>query len=116
MFYVTTGILDNTAVGDGRPTFTLNIRITNNGLVNDTVQIIGFYINGDTKVQYVSEIITLVPEGALNRSYYANLDAFEFQFMTIHNSMEISVWGKSANNNLNPAHRVLPSELNPIPL
>lgn len=116
MLYVTTGILDNTAVAGVRPTSTVNLRITNNGLINDTVQIIGFYFDGDTKVQYVSEIIIIVPEGALNRSYYADLDAFEFQFMTINNSMEISVWGKSANNDLNPAHRVLPSELNPIPL
>ena len=67
-------------------------------------------------MQYVSEIITLVPGEAQNRSYYANFDAFEFQFMTVNNSMEISVWGKNANNNLNPAHRVLPSELNAIPL
>ncbi len=116
MLYVTTGILDNTVVAGVRPTSTVNLRITNNGLINDTVQIIGFYIDGDTKVQYVSEIITLVPEGALNRNYYANFDAFEFQFMTIQNSMAISVWGKSANNDLNPAHRVLPSELYPIPL
>lgn len=116
MLYVTTGILDNTAVAGERPTLSVNLRITNNGLTNDSVQIIGFYIDGDTKVQYVSEIITLVPEGALNRNYYANLDAFEFQFMTIYNSMEISVWGKNADNDLNPAHRVLPSELYPIPL
>ena len=116
MLYVTTGILENTAVSGVRPTSTVNLRITNNGLINDTVQIIGFYFDGDTKVQYVSEIITLVPGGALNRSYYANFDAFEFQFMTVNNSMEISVWGKSANNDLNSAHRVLPSELNPIPL
>jgi hypothetical protein len=67
-------------------------------------------------VQYVSEIITIVPGGALKRSYYANFDAFEFQFMTVNNSIQISVWGKNANNNLNPAHRALPSELNAIPL
>jgi hypothetical protein len=116
MLYVTTGILENTAVAGVRPTSTVNLRITNDGLINDSVQIIGFYIEGTTKVQYVSEIITIVPGGALNRSFYANFDAFEFQFMTVNNSMQISVWGKNANNNLNPAHRVLPSELNDIPL
>ncbi|HBW34991.1 hypothetical protein [Desulfosporosinus sp. BICA1-9] len=116
MLYVTTGILENTAIAGVRPTSTADLRITNDGLINDMVQIIGFYIEGTTKVQYVSEIITIEPGGALYRSYYANFDAFEFQFMTVNNSIQISVWGKDANNNLNPAHRVLPSELNAIPL
>lgn len=116
MLYVTTGILENTAVAGVRPTATVDLRIVNDGLINDSVQIIGFYYEGTTQVQYVSEIITLEPGESLNRSYYANLDAIEFQFMTINNSVQISVWGKDANNNLNPAHRVLPSELNPIPL
>ena len=116
MLYVTTGVLENTAVAGVRPTSTVDLRITNDGLINDSVQIIGFYIEGTTKVQYVSEINTIEPGGTLNRSYYANFNAFEFQFMTVNNSLQISVWGKSANNNLNPAHRVLPSELNAIPL
>ena len=116
MLYVTTGILENTAVAGVRPTSTIIIRITNDGLINDSVQIIGFYVEGATKVQYVSEIITIAPGGALNRSYYSNFDAFEFQFMTVKNSLQISLWGKNDNNNLNPAHRALPSELNAIPL
>lgn len=116
MLYVTTGILDNTAVAGVRPTSTVDLRITNDGLINDSVQILGFYFDGDTKVQYVSEIVVLAPGSALSRSYYANFDAFEYQFMTVNDSMQISVWGKSAENNLNPAHRVLPSELNAIPL
>lgn len=116
MLYVTTGILENTAIAGVRPTSTVDLRITNDGLINDSVQIIGFYIDGATKVQYVSEIIIIAPGGALNRNYYANFDAFEYQFMTVNNSMQISVWGKNADDNLNPAHRVLPSELNAIPL
>ena len=116
MLYVTTGFLENTTVAGVRPTSTVDLRITNDGLINDSVQIIGFYFEGTTKVQYVSEIITTEPGGALNRSYYANFDAFEFQFMTVNNSMQISVWGKDTNNNINSAHRVLPSELNAIPL
>ncbi|MHB8124392.1 MAG: hypothetical protein ACYDEJ_01905 [Desulfitobacteriaceae bacterium] len=116
MLYVTTGILENAAVAGMRPTTTITLKITNAGLINDSVQILGFYVKGASMVQYVSEIITLVPGGVQSKSYYANLDAFEFQFMTVNNSMQISVWGKDVNNNLNPAHRVLPSELNAIPL
>ncbi|MHB1651431.1 MAG: hypothetical protein ACYCVD_03005 [Desulfitobacteriaceae bacterium] len=116
MLYVTTGILENAAVSGMRPTSTVALRITNDGLVNDSVQIIGFYLTGATKVQYVSEIITLAPGAVVTKSYYAQFDAMEFQFMTLENSMQISVWGKDANGNLNPAHRVLPSELNAIPL
>lgn len=116
MLYVTTGILENAAVEGIKPTTTVTLRITNDGLIDDSLQIIGFYIEGATKVQYVSEIITLAPGGVQNKSYYANFEAFEFQFMTVNNSLQISVWGKAANGNQNPAHRVLPSELNAIPL
>lgn len=110
----TTGILENTAVGGMRPTTRITLEIANNGLINDSVQISGFYIEGTSKVQYVSELINLVPGEVWIKSYYANFDAFEFQFMTVNNSSQISVWGKDANNNLNPAHRVLPSELHVI--
>jgi len=41
---------------------------------------------------------------------------FEFQFMTVYNSVQISVWGKDASGRLNLKHRILPSELNAIPL
>lgn len=116
MLYVTTGILENSAVAGVRPTSTVNLRITNDGLINDSVQIIGFYFDGDAKVQYVSEIVVLAPGSALSRSHYANFDAFEYQFMTVNNSIQISVWGKNTNNDLNPAHRLLPSELNAISL
>jgi hypothetical protein len=110
----TTGILENTAVGGMRPTATIMLGITNNGLINDWVQISGFYVEGASKVQYVSELINLVPGEVRITSYYADFDAFEFQFLIDNNSLEISVWGKDIDNNLNPAHRLLPLELDTI--
>jgi len=116
MLYVTTGILENTAIAGTRPTSTLTVRIVNDGLIGDSVEIIGFYVEGATKVQYAIAVIAVAPGEVLNKSYYANFDAFEFQFMTVYNSLQISVWGKDASGRLNLEHRVLPSELNAIPL
>lgn len=116
MLYVTTGIMENVAVGGVHPSSSLTVKITNDGLINDAVQIIGFYIEGSTKVQYVSEVIGMVPGEVLSKNYYVQFDSFEFQFMTVYNSSQISVWGKKADGSFNPVHRVLPAELNAIPL
>ncbi len=116
MLYVTTGVLENPTVAGKKPTTTVTVKVHNAGLINDSVQIIGFYLDGTTMVQYVNEVNSLAAGQVLTKSYFAQFDSFEFQFMTIEDSMQISVWGKDAGGNLNPAHRVLPAELNPIPL
>lgn len=112
MAQLTTGLIENTAVSGVRPTTNLVVRITNDDTVTDTLQIIGFYLSGSTKIQYVDELLSINPGNALVRNYYAQFDAFEFQFVTSSSAVEISAWGKDASGNLTAAHRVVPEELN----
>jgi len=66
------------------------------------------------KTLYVSENFALGPGKVATRFYFANLDAFEFQFITSSDAVKVSVWGKDSAGRLVAAHRVLPAELDPI--
>ncbi|MHB1406469.1 MAG: hypothetical protein ACYCV0_12875 [Desulfitobacteriaceae bacterium] len=112
MAQYTTGLIENTAVLGVRPSTNLVVRITNDGLLGDTVLINGFFASGVGKTQYVQELLSIAPGAVVTRNYYAQFDAFEFQFTTTLTSVEISVWGKDELGNLTAAHRALPAELN----
>ena len=107
----TTGLFENTSVEGVRPTANIEVLIVNHDIVEVTVQISGFYLSGSTNVLYVSELFSLNPSEVATRNYYAQFDAFEFQFETSSQVVAISVWGKDSAGNLVAAHRVLPSEL-----
>lgn len=115
MALLTTGVIENTPVSGVRPTTQLAVRITNDDTVQTTVEILGFFVSGTTKTQYVDEILSIAPGGVVTRNYYAQFDGFEFQFNTSSNSVEISAWGKNAAGDLTAAHRAVPEEFNPIP-
>jgi hypothetical protein len=114
MAQLTTGLIENTAVSGVRPTTNLVVRISNDDIVTITVLIKGFFVSGTTKTEYAEEFISILPGNVINRNYYAQFDAFEFQFTTSSNAAEISVWGKNAAGNLTTAHRAVPAELNPM--
>ena len=114
MAQLTTGLIENTAVSGVRPTTSLVVRISNDDTVTVTVLIQGFFASGTTKIKYVEEFISISTGNVVSRAYFAQFDAFEFQFTTSSNAVEISAWGKDASGNLTTAHRAVPAELNPI--
>jgi len=114
MVSLTTGLIENTPVAGVRPTTTFTVKITNDDTIAATVQIEGFYVTGVTKTLYVLELFNLVPGEVTERTYYAQFDEFEFQFVNSSDAVEISAWGKNAAGALVAAYRVLPAELNPI--
>jgi hypothetical protein len=111
---LTTGLIENTPVAGVRPTSTFTVKITNDDIVVANIEILGFFVTGTTKTLYVQEIIALAAGDVATRNYFAQFDAFEFQFVTSFDAMEISAWGKDTDGNLVTAHRVLPAELDPI--
>ncbi len=114
MAELTTGLIENTPVAGVRPTTTFTVKITNDDTIAATVFIEGFYVTGISKTLYIQELFALAPRGVLARVYFANLDEFEFQFITSSDAVEITGWGKNAAGELVAAHRVLPAELDPI--
>jgi hypothetical protein len=111
---LTTGLFDNTPVAGVRPSSTLAVNISNDDTVPVDVQIEGFYQSGITKVKYVEELFTLPAGSVAKRNYFAQFDAFEFQFTVSSESVEITAWGKDAVGNLTTAHRVVAQEVNPF--
>ena len=95
MASLSTGLIENTPVSGVRPTASLAVQITNDDTVIVSVQISGYYASGTSKIQYISELFSVNPGAVATRSYYAQFDAFEFQFITSSDAVEISTWGKN---------------------
>ncbi|MDR3601835.1 MAG: hypothetical protein P4L49_15345 [Desulfosporosinus sp.] len=109
---LTTGLFENTPVAGVRPSSTLSINISNDDTAIVDVQIEGFFQSGTTKVKYVEEVVALTAGSVVQRNYYAQFDAFEFQFAVSSEAVEVTAWGKDANGNLTTAHRVVAQEVN----
>ena len=111
---LTTGLFDNTPVAGIRPSSTLSVNISNNdtGIVNVLIE--GFFQSGTTKVLYVQELFILAPGNVAQRNYFAEFDAFEFQFTVSSEEVAVTAWGKDAAGNLTTAHRVVAQEVDPI--
>jgi len=107
----TTGLFENKLVEGVRPTASVAVLIVNDDIVEANVQILGYYLSGTTTVLYVLELLNLNPHEVVTRNYYAQFNAFEFQFKNSSRFVVISVWGEDSAGNLVTAHRVLPSEL-----
>ena len=114
MALLTTGLIENTAVSGTRPSATLSVLITNNDTINVIIQIEGFFQSGTTKIKYVDELFSLTPGAVAKRNYYAQFDAFEFQFILSSQAVNVSAWGKDAVGNLTTAQRVVSEEVNPF--
>ncbi|HBW38529.1 hypothetical protein [Desulfosporosinus sp. BICA1-9] len=111
---LTTGLFENTPVEGVRPSSTLSVNISNDDTSTVDVQIEGFFQSGTTKVKYVEEFFTLTAGSVALRSYFAQFDAFEFQFTVSSEAVEVTAWGKDATGNLTTAHRVVAQEVNPF--
>jgi hypothetical protein len=114
MALLTTGLFENTPVAGVRPSSTLSVNISNDNTVTVDVLIEGFFQSGTTKVMYVQELLTLTAGSVAQRNYFAQFDAFEFQFNVSSLAVEVSAWGKDAAGNLTSAHRVVAEEVNQI--
>ena len=114
MALLTTGLITNTKVFGIRPSLTFSVRITNDDLIRTSIQIRGCYYTGTQQTEYVFDIVTLEPGGVANSDYYTQFDAFEFQFITSSDAVEISAWGKDASGDFTVVHRVLPAGLDQV--
>ncbi|HWQ43844.1 MAG TPA: collagen-like protein, partial [Desulfosporosinus sp.] len=106
--------IENTQVAGVESTSTFIVKVTNDDTIDATIEISGFFVTGTTKTMYAQEVFILAVGGVFTNNYFAQFDAFEFQFITSSDAVEISAWGKDAVGNLVAAHRVLPAELDPI--
>lgn len=114
MSNLTTGLFDNAPVAGVRPSSTLSVNISNDDTATIAIQIQGFFQSGTTKIRYVNELFTINSGSVAQRSYYAQFDAFEFQFTVSSQAVEVTAWGKDATGNLTTAHRVVAQEVNPF--
>ncbi|WP_248062587.1 hypothetical protein [Paenibacillus silvae] len=108
---MSTGPIENNAVSGVRPTKQVTIRIVSR--VAAVVVSVQGYVLDTTRTLYVSELISVAPNEALTRNYFADLDAFEFLFEINEanvGDVEISVWGKKASGELVDSHRVVEHE------
>lgn len=114
MAFLTTGIIDNSPVLGVRPSSSLSVLVTNNDVVAASVNIKGYFLSGNAKIQYVEEIFSLVPGEVRVRDYYADLDGLEFNFIVSTSGVSVTLWGKDSQGNLQAAQRLVAQELDRI--
>lgn len=99
MSFLSTGPIENNATGGLRPTQQVTVKIDNrSNTMSSMVTVEGYYLDG-VRTLYVSETLNVLPNQVLTATYYADLDAFEFVFVTsgtIDEQVQVSVWGKSS--------------------
>ncbi|WP_340399032.1 hypothetical protein [Paenibacillus sp. FSL H8-0079] len=113
MAILSTGPIENNPVSGVRPTQQVTIRLVSRAVVDSVTVSVQGYVLSTTRTLYVSEVISMAPNEAVTRNYFADLDAFEFVFGTDVEGVEevgISVWGKQASGQLVDAHRVVAHE------
>ena len=77
MATLSTGPIENNPVSGVRPTQQVTIRLANRAADSLIVSVQG-YVLSTTRTLYVSEVISIAPNEALTRNYFADLDAYEF--------------------------------------
>jgi hypothetical protein len=113
MAILSTGPIDNNPVSGVRSTQLVTVRIVNRSSVAAAGVVIEGYYLTTIRNLYVSEFLSLAPNESLSRDYFADLDAFEFVFITneiVETEVGISVWGKQTGGQLVDAHRVVTYE------
>ncbi|KUO78117.1 MAG: hypothetical protein APF81_06900 [Desulfosporosinus sp. BRH_c37] len=110
MPYLTTGLLDNTAVEGISPSSMFSVNISNDDTSTVAIQIEGFFQSGTTKVKYVEEFFTLAAGTVALKNYYIQYDAFEFQYFVSSEAVEVSAWRKDVTGNHTAALRVVTEE------
>lgn len=110
MALLSTGPIDNSIVLGSRPTKIITVKIVNRNSIENTSVVIQGFILDVFRTIYVNELLDIAPNGVLTKNYFADLDAFEFEFTTtetVKAKIGISVWGKQASGQLVNAHRVV---------
>ncbi|KAA8782824.1 hypothetical protein ABIE27_000295 [Paenibacillus sp. 4624] len=113
MAILSTGPIENNAVSGGRPTKQVTIRLVSRAVADAVSVSVQGYVLSTTRTLYVSELISIAPNEAVTRNYFADVDAFEFEFGVSNErvgEVGISVWGKDASGQLVDAHRVVEHE------
>lgn len=99
MAILLTGPIDNSPVNGVRPTQTVSIKIENQSAVNAATILIQGYSLITTRALYVSEQFTILPGAVATRSYFADINSFEFVITDTGATPEdilVSVWGKNS--------------------
>lgn len=113
---VTTGPIANPVLGSTgrRQTTQVLIMLENIETSEETVQIVGYYLT-NSQTTYVLALLAVSPSETPNSvhsaTYYADFDAFEYQFVPSSANVLISVWGLAADGSLVSAHRLVNAEL-----
>ncbi|GAK40758.1 hypothetical protein TCA2_3248 [Paenibacillus sp. TCA20] len=113
MAILSTGPVQNNPVSGVRPTQQVTIRLVSRAAVDSLTVSVQGYALGTSRTLYVNEVISIAPNEVVTRSYFADLDAYEFVFETSMEGLEevgVSVWGKQASGQLVEAHRVVVHE------
>ncbi|HWQ42700.1 MAG TPA: hypothetical protein VN456_11795 [Desulfosporosinus sp.] len=129
MLQLTTGLIENklALAIDMTPTFivpikslsnlnrscvTLGVRVLNNDTVATSIEIKGFYVNGTTEVEYISDAFYVDAGNVASRQYYVQFDAFEFRFFPSSQAVAISAWGINSAGKSTTDYHVRPMEVN----
>lgn len=112
---LSTGPIENNAVAGVRPSQQVTVRLVNPSSTNNLSAILeGYYLTGIRNL-YVSESYNLTPGQVVTRTYFADLDAYEFVLNapSVENEfIEASVWGKRSSGELSDTQRIVLREIN----
>ena len=97
-----------------RPCATLGVKISNGDTVTVGIEIKGFYMKGTTKIEYVSDLFYVDAGNMFSRQYYVQYDAFEFQFISSSQAVEVSAWGINSVGQSTSSYSVKPVEVDDI--
>ncbi|KUP22592.1 hypothetical protein AWJ19_33595 [Paenibacillus sp. DMB5] len=116
MSFLSTGPIENNMVAGTRPTTQVTLRVDNRSSITASeVLVQAYYLLGGVRNLYVSETLTVAPNQVITNNYYADLDGFEFMFVTPtgppDDPIQISLWGKNSAGELVTAHRLVSAEL-----
>ncbi|HBS45023.1 MAG TPA: hypothetical protein DEA91_12180 [Paenibacillus sp.] len=110
MALFSTGPIDNGPILGVRQTQIVTVKAVNRDSLNSYNLVIqGFSLNG-SRTMYVNEMESLAPNQVITMNYFADLDAFEFEFTTLEEveaEIGISVWGKQVSGEIVEPHRIV---------
>ncbi|WP_342345643.1 collagen-like triple helix repeat-containing protein [Paenibacillus sp. CFBP 13594] len=109
-----TGPIDNSPVNGVRPTQIVSIKVENQSVVNAATILVQGYSLITNRALYVSEQFTILPGAVATRTYFADLNSFEYVITVTGATPEdilVSFWGKNTAGSLVAAHRLVYSEL-----
>ncbi|MEO2259306.1 collagen-like protein [Paenibacillus amylolyticus] len=114
MAILLTGPIDNSPVNGVRPTQIVSIKVENQNAVNAATILVQGYSLITSRALYVSEQFTILPGAVATRTYFADLNSFEYVITVTGATPEdilVSFWGKNSAGSLVAAHRLVYSEL-----